>query len=214
MATAKKSAAKKPAAKKPAAKKPAAKKPAAKKPAAKKPAAKKPAAKKPAAKKPAAKKKPKFNPEKVGADTTKNMKSAAKNIDRQMKKLASLDSRVLIAKDNLTELQKSIHIKRVEFQKKNTAAAKRAYDNLLKKIDNHNTLITSMKQTRAEIAAVLKDNKSMHNAYESVIKKIDKGRERAVVEAKKAEVLFMKNLHKIEAQMLKKAEEIKKNFNL
>jgi len=214
--------AKKPAAKKPAAKKPAAKKPAAKKPAAKKPAAKKPAAKKPAAKKPAAKK-PAFNPNKVGTASTRNLKMASTNIDRQMKKIASIDTRVLIAKDKLTELQEHIHEKRLELQEKNTAATKRALDNARKRMKNHKDLMSTIKEKRAEAVKALKESEALHNAYQSVVDHLDKGRATALNEVKKAEVkfmneakkaetAFMKKLHKVEEQMLKKAEQLKKNF--
>jgi len=207
---AKKPADKKPAAKKPAAKKPAAKKPVAKKPVAKKPAAKKPVAKKPVAKKPAAKKKPVFDPAIVGSDSDKHLKKASDNIDRHMKKLASIDTRVLIAKDKLTEIQDLIHEKRMAFQKLNSAAAKRALMNARKKMENHKDFMTTIRETRAEAAKALKDHKSLHKTYESVVSHLEKGRLNAIKEAKKAEVAFMKKLHKVEAKMLKKAEEIKK----
>jgi len=219
---AKKPAARKPAAKKPAAKKPAAKKPAAKKPAAKKPAARKPAAKKPAARKPAAKKAA-FSPDKVGNASAQSVKAASAEIDRQMKKLASIDTRVLIAKDKLSELQEHIHHKRLEFQEKNTAAAKRALENARKKMSNHKDLMSSIREKRAEAVKALKESEALHNAYESVADHLEKGRTTAMSEikkaeesfmkeAKKAEVNLMKKLHSVEEQMLKKANQLKKKF--
>ncbi len=206
---AKKPAAKKPATKKPATKKPATKKPVAKKPVTKKPVAKKPVAKKPVAKKPVAKK-PVFDPAVVGNNSDKHLKKASDNIDRHMKKLATIDTRVLIAKDKLTELQDLIHEKRMEFQKVNSAAAKRALINARKKMANHKDFMTTIREKRAEAAKALKDHKSLHKTYESVVSHLEKGRLNAIKEAKKAEVSFMKKLHKVEAKMLKKAEEIRK----
>jgi DNA repair exonuclease SbcCD ATPase subunit len=180
---------------------------------AKKTTAKKPAAKKPAAKKPAAKK-PAFKPENVGKASAENLHSASKNIDKQMKKLATIDTRVLIAKDKLAELQGMIAEKREEFKELDSGSAKRALENARKKLNNHKDVMSSIRETRADIVQRLNDSKSIHKAYESAVKHLEKGKETAMREAKKAEVNFMKKLHKVEEKMLKKAAEIKKNLNL
>ena len=174
-------------------------------------ATKKPAAKKPVAKKPAAKK-PFFDPGLVGRDSAQNMQMAAKNIDRQMKKLASIDTRVLIAKDKLAELQELIQLKGEEFQEKNTAAAKRALENTRKRMSNHKDIMKTIREARAEAATMLKESKSIHKAYESIVNHLEKGKATALKEAKKAEISFMKKLHKVEAKMLKTADNIKKNI--
>jgi len=208
---AKKSAAKKTAPKKTAAKKPAVKKAAPKKAAAKKPAVKKAAPKKAATKKPAVKK-ASFNPDQVGQTSTANLKAASMDIDRQMKKISTLDSRVLIAKDKLEEFQNLLHERRLTFQEKNTAAAKRALDNARNKLTNHKDVMTSIRKTRAEAEKMLKDSKSIHRAYESVVKHLAKGRVTAMKEAQKAEISFMKKLHKVEKRMLDQAEKLKKKI--
>ena len=69
-----------------------------------------------------------------------------------------------------------------------------------------------IKQKREETVKSLKDNKTLHDTYESIVESLDKGRKKAAEEAKKAEVAFMKQLHRIEEQMLKKAEQIKKRY--
>jgi len=159
----------------------------------------------------------------VGNASAKNLKMASANIDRQMKKIASIDTRVLIAKDKLTELQEHIHEKRSEFQEKNTAAAKRALLNARKRMTNHKDLMSTIREKRAEAVKALKESEAIHKAYESVVEHLDKGRTTALnevkkaevrfmKEAKKAETAFMKKLHRVEEQMLKKADQIKKNF--
>ncbi|MFT5451792.1 MAG: hypothetical protein ACI9N9_001278, partial [Enterobacterales bacterium] len=138
--------------------------------------------------------------------------ASSMDIDRQMKKISALDSRVLIAKDKLEEFQQLLHVRRKNFQEKNTAAAKRALENARKKLSNHKDLMTSIRETRAEAASMLKDTKSIHSTYESVVNYLEKSRVSAMKEAKKAEVNFMKKLHKIEKQMLVKAEKLKKKI--
>jgi hypothetical protein len=197
--------------KKAVAKKPAVKKAAPKKVVAKKPAVKKAAPKKAVTKK-SAPKKAAFNPDDVGQTSTKNLKASSMDIDRQMKKISALDSRVLIAKDKLEEFQELLHERRVTFQEKNTAAAKRALENARKKLSNHKDFMTSIRETRADAAKMLKDTKSIHSTYESVVNHLEKSRVSAIKEAKKAEISFMKKLHQIEKKMLKKAEQLKKKI--
>jgi hypothetical protein len=210
---AKKPAAKKPAAKKPAAKKPTAKKPAAKKPAAKKPAAKKPAAKKPAAKKPAVEKPAEISHEHVGLSAKENMQQAADAIDKQMKTIANMDTRILIAMDKLSEIQERLHERSIEFQKKNTKAAKQAWENAKQALDKHHGIIDEIKHKRQQAMDALKEHKTLHETYETIVEQLEKGKKKAIIEARKAEASFMKQLHKIEEQMLKKAEQIKKRYN-
>ena len=69
-----------------------------------------------------------------------------------------------------------------------------------------------IKKKREEAMQALKENKALHDTYESIVDALDKGRKKAAEEAKKAETAFMKQLHKIEEQMLKKAEQLKKKY--
>jgi hypothetical protein len=187
--------------KKPVAKKPAAKKAATKKPAVKNPAAKKTAAKKIAVKKPAVNK-PSFDQDEVNRISAKNLQAVAMDIDRQMKLLAEIDTRVLIAKDQLAEFQEMIHAKISNFQNKSAG----------KQTENHKDIMSSIRETRDEATRLIKDSKAIQDTYESVVKHLEKGRVVAMKEAKKAELAFMKKLHEVEARMLKKAGEFKKNL--
>jgi len=188
--------------KKPAAKKRTVKKLAAKKPAVKKPAIKKSVAKKPAAKKSAVKK-PLFDHDEVSRVSAKNLQAVAMDIDRQMKMLAKIDTRVLIAKDQLADFQEMIQEKISAIQKKNTG----------KQTENHKDIMTSIRETGDEVAKIIRDSKAIHETYASVVKHLEKGRLAAMKEAKKAEIAFMKKLHEVEVKMLKKVGEIKKNIN-
>ena len=129
-----------------------------------------------------------------------------------MKKLASLDTRVLIAKDKLDEFQQLFHEKRLAFQEKNTAAANRALENARKKLSNHKDLMNTIREARTEAAKMLKNTKAIHRTYDTLVKHLEKSRILAIKEAKKAEIAFMRKLHKVENQMLKQAEKIKKKL--
>jgi len=199
--TDKKSASKTTATKKPVSKKTASKKPAVKKSAFKKTAARKTAVKKTAVKK-AVTSKPSLDHDEVSKISAKNLETLAMDIDRQMKMLAEIDTRVIIAKDQLADFQEMIHAKINAFQERN--ANKQAGD--------HKDLMTSIRETRDEASKIIKDSKAIHDTYESAIKFFEKGRVAALKEAKKAEVVLVKKLHEVEAKMLKKAGEIKKNI--
>ena len=162
---------------------------------------KKTAVKKIAVKK-AAVKKPLFDHDEVSRISVKNLQAVAMDIDRQMKMLAEMDTRVLIAKDQLAEFQEMIHAKISTFQKKNTS----------KHTENHKDIMASIRETRDEAAKIIKDSKAIHETYELVVKHLEKGRVAAMRETKKAEIAFMKKLHEVETKMLKKASEIKKNI--
>ena len=195
--TDKKSAAKKPAVKKSASKKTTTRKTAAKKTAVKKTAVKKTVVKKAAARKPS------LDHDEVSRISAKNLETIAMDIDRQMKMLAEIDTRVLIAKDQLADFQEMIQSRISTFQERNTK----------KHAGNHKDLMTSIRETRDEASKLIKDSKAIHDTYESAVKYFEKGRVSAMKEAKKAEVALVKKLHEVEAKMLKKAGEIKKNIN-
>ena len=187
-------------------KKSASKRPAVRKSASKKTVARKATVKKAAVKKTAVKKavpsKPSLDHEEVSKISAKNLETLAMDIDRQMKMLAEIDTRVIIAKDQLTDFQEMIQAKIKAFQERNVN----------KPADNHKDLMTSIRETRDEASKIIKDSKAIHDTYESAVKYFEKGRVSALKEAKKAEVVLVKKLHEIEAKMLKKAGEINKSI--
>jgi hypothetical protein len=192
--------------KKSASKKPAVKKSASKKTAVKKTAAKKAAVKKAAIKKTAVKKtvtsKPSLDHDEVSEISAQNLETLAMDIDRQMKMLAEIDTRVIIAKDQLADFQEMIQSKISAFQERSAN----------KPAGNHKDLMTSIRETRDEASKIIKDSKAINDTYESAVKYFDKGRVAALREAKKAEIVLVKKLHEVEAKMLKKAGEINKKI--
>ena len=199
--TDKKSASKKPAVKKSASKKTASKKTAPKKTAVRKTAVKKAGVKKTAVKK-AVTRKPSLDHDEVSKISAKNLETLAMDIDRQMKMLSEIDTRVIIAKDQLADFQEMIQAKISAFQERNAN----------KPAGSHKDLMTSIRETRDEASKIIKDSKAIHDTYESAVKYFEKGRVAALKEAKKAEIVLVKKLHEVEAKMLKKAGEIKKNM--
>jgi hypothetical protein len=187
-------------------KKSASKKSASKKPAAKKSASKKTAARKTAVKKAAVKKavtsKPSLDHDEISKISAKNLETMAMDIDRQMKMLAEIDTRVIIAKDQLADFQEMIQAKISAFQERKAN----------KPEGNHKDLMTSIRETRDEASKIIKDSKAIHDTYESAVKYFEKGRVAALKEAKKAEIVLVKKLHEVEAKMFKTAGEIKKNI--
>ena len=182
------------------------KKPASKRPAVKKSASKKSAARKTTAKKAAVKKtvssKPSLDHDEVSKISAKNLETLAMDIDRQMKMLAEVDTRVIIAKDQLADFQEMIQEKIKAFQE----------GDVNKPAGKHKDLMTSIRDTRDEASKVIKDSKAIHDTYESAVKYFEKGRVTALREAKKAEVALVKKLHEVEARMLKKAGGINKSI--
>lgn len=209
--TDKKTASKRPAVKKSASRKNTARKTTVKKAAAKKPAAKKTRVKKTAAKKAAVKKtavkkvdpgRPSLDHDEVSEISVKNLEAMAMDIDRQMKMLAEVDTRVIIAKDQLADFQETVQAKIKAFRERS--------DN--KPGGNHKDLMTSIRETRDEASKMIKDSKALHDTYDSAVKYFEKGRVAALKEAKKAEVVLVKKLHEVEAKMLKKVGEINKSI--
>lgn len=209
--TDKKPASKRPVVKKSASKRTAARKATVKKTAAKKTASKKKTTKKTASKKSAVKKaavkktvhsSPTPDHDEVSEISAKNLETLAMDIDRQMKMLAEIDTRVIIAKDQLADFQEKIQLKIKTFQERNVN----------KPEGKHKDLMTSIRETRDEASKIIKDSKAIHDTYESAVKYFEKGRVAALKEAKKAEVVLVKKLHEVEAKMLKKAGEINKSI--
>ena len=203
--TDKKSASKKTVTKKAVSKKAASKKTASKKSTAKKSASKKTAARKTAVKKTVKKtvtSKPSLDHDEVSKISAKNLEALAMDIDRQMKMLAEMDTRVLIVKDQLADFQEVVQAKINAFQERKAN----------KPAGHNKDLMTSIRETRDEASKIIKDSKAIHDTYESAVKYFEKGRVAAMKEAKKAEIVLVKKLHEVEAKMLKKAGEIKKNI--
>ncbi len=187
-------------------KKSAVKKSAVKKTAVKKTAVKKTAIKKTAVKKTAVKKTavsmPDFDPGELNRISAENLKAVAMDIDRQMKIFAEMDTRVLIAKDQLADFQEMIQAKISAFQNKNAA----------KPNESHTDIMKSIRETRDEAAKFINESKAIHETYELLVKQLEKGRVAAIRETKKAETVFMKKFNEVETKLLKKANEIKENI--
>jgi len=181
-----------------------AKKTAARKMTAKKPVARKSAVEKAKVKKAAVKRvigtKTSLDHDEVSKIGAKNLESLALDIDRQMKMLAEIDTRVIIAKDQLAEFREMIQAKISAFHERNEN----------KSAASQKDLMTSIRETRDEAGKIIKDSKAIHDTYESAVKYFEKGRVSAMKEAKKAETVLLKKLHEVEAKMLKKAGELNK----
>lgn len=204
----KKSAAKKSADTKSASKKTASKKTAArrktvvKKATGKRPVTKKKTSvKKVSVKKPAASK-PSLDLDEISRIGAKNLEAVAMDIDRQMKMLAEIDTRVIIAKEQLADFQEMVQAKINSFQERKSN----------KQAGSHKALMTSIRETRDEALKIIKDSKAINDTYESTVTYLEEGRVTAMKEAKKAEIVLVKKLHEVEAKILKKAGEIKKNM--
>jgi len=201
---------KKPSKKKTAKKKAVVKKAAGKKTATRKTTARKPPVRKTPRKKTpverttaagvAAKQSPASQP--AGGASEKDLRALAMDIDRQMKVLAEMNTRVIIAKDQLEDFQELIAEKIKTFQQRSAADS----------AAGHKDVMTRMRETRDEAARMIKDSKALHETYETLTKHFEKGRVAAVKEMKKAESAFLEKFHEVEAKVIKKAGEIKKNL--
>jgi hypothetical protein len=169
---------------------------------AKKATTKKAVVKKTAVKKTAVKQ-PLFSQDEVGRISEENLQALASDIDRQMKLLAEMNTRVVIAKDQLADFQEMVSAKIKAFQKRNAG----------KPTENLKDIMTSIRETRDEATKMIKDSKALHETYELVARQFEKGRVAAAKELKKAETVFLEKLHDVEAKVMKKAGEIKKNLN-
>jgi hypothetical protein len=187
------------------------KKTAKKKTAVKKTAVKKTVTKRTASKKSAAKKTPvKKTPDRgapasqvtAGGAGEKDLQALAMDIDRQMKVLAEMNTRVIIAKDQLADFQELISEKIKTFQQRSAADS----------AAGHKDVMTRMRETKDEAARMIKDSKALHETYETLAKHFEKGRLAAATEMKKAETAFLEKFRVIEERVLKKAGEIKKNL--
>jgi len=138
----------------------------------------------------------------AGGASEKDLQALAMDIDRQMKVLAEMNTRVIIAKDQLADFQELISEKIKAFQQRSAADSEAG----------HKDVMTRMRETKDEAARMFKDSKALHETYETLAKHFEKGRVAAVKEMKKAESAFLEKFHEVEARVVKKAGEIKKNL--
>jgi len=138
----------------------------------------------------------------AGRISEENLQAIAADIDRQMKMLAEMNTRVLIAKDQLADFQENISIKIKTFKEKNAG----------KQTENLKDIMASIRKTKDEAAKMIKDSKALHETYDKVSERFEKGRVSAAKEIKKAEAVFREKLQEVEARVAKKAGEIKKNL--
>ena len=144
---------------------------------------------------------PEHDHDEVGRISEENLQAVAMDIDRQMKTLAEMDTRVLMAKEQLAEFQEMIQARMSAFQRKSTG----------ERTENHTDIMTSIRETRDEAAKFIRESKAINEAYELLVKQLEKGREAAIRETKKAEIVFKEKFHEVEKKISKKASEIRGN---
>lgn len=145
---------------------------------------------------------PEFDHDEVTRISEENLQAVATDIDRQMKTLAEMDTRVLIAKEQLADFQELVQAKISAFQKKRNENPS----------NNHPDIMKSLREAKDEAAKYIKDSKAIHDTYEALVKQLEKGRKAAARETKRAEVVFKEKFHEVEEKLLKKANEIKENI--
>ena len=145
---------------------------------------------------------PEFNHDEVTRISEENLQAVATDIDRQMKTLAEMDTRVLIAKEQLAEFQELVQEKISAYQKKRAENPS----------NSHSDIMKSLRETKDEAAKYIKESKAIHDTYEALVKQLEKGRKAAARETKRAEVVFKEKFHEVEEILLKKANEIKENI--
>lgn len=132
----------------------------------------------------------------------KNLEAVAMDIDRQMKMLAEIDTRVIGAKEQLADFQEMVQAKINSFKERKSD----------KPAGSHKALMTSIRETRDEALKIIKDSKAINATYKSTVTHLEEGRVAAMKEAKKAEIALVNKFHEVEAKILKKAGEIRKNL--
>lgn len=138
----------------------------------------------------------------TAAASEKDLQALAADIDRQMKILAEMNTRVIIAKDQLADFQEMISEKIKTFQTRSDGDGSTGQKDVL----------ATLRQKKDEAARMFKDSRALHETYETLAKHFEKGRVTAAKEMKKAEAAFLEKFHVVEAKLAKKAEEIKKNL--
>jgi hypothetical protein len=128
-----------------------------------------------------------------------HLQAIAADIDRQMKKLAEMNTRVIIAKDQLADLQEFVQAKIADFQER------RAADHG----EGHSDIMQSIRHAKDEAAKHIRESEAINEAYDKLLKQLERGREAALRESRKAEVVLKEKFHEVEEKLLKKAGEIK-----
>ena len=81
---------------------------------------------------------PEYNHDEVSRISEENLQAVALDIDRQMKTLAEMDTRVLITKERLADFQEMIQARISTFQNKSAG----------KQTENHTDIMRSIRETR------------------------------------------------------------------
>ena len=140
--------------------------------------------------------------EEVKKINEEHLHAVAVDIDRQMKELAEMNTRVLIAKDQLADFQEVIQEKIRDFQeKRNTDHA-----------EGHTDILQSIRHAKDEAAKHIKESEAINDAYDKLLKQLEKGREAAKRESRKAEKAFKEKFHELEVKLKQKAGEFKENI--
>ena len=145
---------------------------------------------------------PDYDHEEVKKINEEHLHAVAMDIDRQMKTLAEMNTRVLIAKDQLADFQELLQEKLHDFQEK------RAADHA----EGHMDIMQSIRHAKDEAAKHIKESEAINDAYDKLLKQLEKGREAAKRESKKAEKVFKEKFHELEAKLKQKAGEFKENI--
>jgi len=145
---------------------------------------------------------PDYDHEDVKKINEEHLHAVAMDIDRQMKTLAEMDTRVLIAKERLTDFQEIVQEKIHTFQEKKDGGAS----------ENHSDILQSIRHAKDEAAKYIKESEAINDAYDKLLKQLEKGREAAKRESKKAEKILKEKFHELEAKLKQKADEIKENI--
>jgi hypothetical protein len=132
-----------------------------------------------------------------------HLHTIAADIDRQMKKLAEMNTRVIIAKDQLADMQEMIQAKISAFQEKRAATQE----------DGHNDILQSIRHAKDEAARHIRESEAINEAYDKLLKQLERGREATLRESRRAEAAFKEKFHELEAKLKQKADEFKKNAN-
>lgn len=138
----------------------------------------------------------------TGKASEENLRAVAMNIDRQMKELAEMNTRMIIAKDQLADLQELIQAKISAFQERRAAGHE----------GDHTDILQSIRNARDEAAKHIKESRAINDAYDKLLRQLEKSREAALRETRKAEAAFKEKFHEVEEKLLKKAGEIKDNI--
>jgi len=145
---------------------------------------------------------PDYDHEEVKKINEEHLHAVAIDIDRQMKTLAEMDTRVLIAKERLIDFQEMIQERIHAYQEKKDGDPS----------ESHSDILQSILHAKDEAAKHIKESEAINDAYDKLLKQLEKGREATRRESKKAEKVFKEKFHELEAKLKQKAGEIKENI--